>query len=259
MKTTIILTLVLASFVTLPAQDANVIIDQYLNQNRVENLTGNISYKNISKSGRVQERTLEQYVKRHGGEEDEYSFLLKFTAPVDVIGTATLTVQDNEDRDDQWLYLPVVRSARKISPSKKSDRFMGTEMTYEDLSLYLSEKKDQWDYVYMQGEMQQNIDCHKIVALPKANTETQYSKRILWIDKERLVLMKAEFYGKSKKLIKLYESSEVKLIGGSQYRAHRILLSNMVTGNRTEVEYSDFNISKSLSSAMFTKAQLESL
>jgi len=205
-------------------QDANQIIDNYLNKNEVDNLSGKITYKNISKSGRVQQRTLEQFVQKNNKDGGTYSFLLKFVAPGDVAGTATLTVQRQDHSDDQWLYLPVVRSARRISASKKSDRFMGTEMTYEDLSLYLAEKVEEWDY--SQGDLEDiaGIECYKIIA----------------------------------RLLKVYEASDVKDIGGSQFRAHGVVLSNKITGNRTEVSYSDFDIEEELSSSLFTKAQLES-
>ncbi|MFW5684658.1 MAG: outer membrane lipoprotein-sorting protein [Spirochaetota bacterium] len=55
--------------------------------------------------------------------------LLFFTAPADVRDTAFMnrTYDDPSRPDDQWIYLPALRRARRISAEKKNDNFMGSD------------------------------------------------------------------------------------------------------------------------------------
>ena len=59
-----------------------------------------------------------------------------FTYPGDVNGTGFLTwdYDDMSKDDDKWLYLPAMKKTRRISgSSSKTDYFMGTDFTYNDM------------------------------------------------------------------------------------------------------------------------------
>ena len=164
-------------------EDARAIILKYQEASSIDNLESTIKYKNISKKGRVQERSLEQFILQKDPISHSYNFLLTFVSPTDISGTSILTIQHEDKDDNQWLYLPVLRKAKRISPSKKGDRFMGTEMTYEDLSNYLSEPMEDYNYESVGEEKVLEKNCYKIIATPREGVKTEYSKRILWIDK----------------------------------------------------------------------------
>ncbi len=239
---------------------ADQIMDNYQSATAIENLHSTLAYKNISKKGKVQERKLEQYILKNENGEDTYNFLLRFVAPNDVKNTATLTIQHDEKDDDQWLYLPVIRSAKKISASKKSDRFMGTEMSYEDLSNYLSEPIGDYDYELVGQEQVLDRMAYNIIATPKSKTKTQYSKRELWIDTKTYLLTKCEFYNSKGKLNKRYIAKNIKPIKGTDYsRAHFVSLQNLLTNNTTEVYYDDFSINKGVDKSMFSRSYIETL
>ncbi len=241
-------------------EDGRNIILKYQEANEITDLTSKIQYKNISKKGRVQNRQLVQYISQSDAATDQYAFLLSFTAPNDIAGTSTLTLQNNMKDDDQWLYLPSLRTTKKISASKKSDRFMGTEMTYEDLSNYLSEPVEEYDYQIIGAVDYDNNACYKIAATPLEKTKTYYSKKILWITKADYIMTKTEFYNKDNKLLKTYTASDIKTITGTQKkRAHKAVIQNLKTGNRTEVSYEDFVINAGIDKSMFNKNYLESL
>ena len=236
------------------------IIEKYIAATSIENLNSTLRYKNISKKGRVQERKLEQYILKNDHGNETYNFLLRFVSPNDVRNTATLTIQHEGKADDQWLYLPVIRSAKKISASKKADRFMGTEMSYEDLSNYLSEPKDDYSYQLGQETLISGRTAYQITAIPKPNTKTQYSKRILWIDKETYLMVKCDFFNDKDQLFKRYEAEDIKAIGNSDfYRAHFVSLHNLITNNKTEVYYEDFHINEGVDKGIFSKSYIETL
>lgn len=257
-----ILLFFLAACFTLNAQsnteEALRIIEKYQTATTIHDLQSSITYKNTSKKGRVQERTLEQYILQQDAVNNTYSFLLKFTHPADVNGTSSLTIQHPKKSDDQWLYLPVLKKAKRISASKKGDRFMGTEMTYEDLSNYLSEPIAEYSYVFDGNETVNGYNCYKITATPLAGTTTQYSKRILWIDQATHLQIKTHFYNKKDELQKVFTAQDIQPINGTDiHRAHYIQIENLLTKNKTEVHYKDFAINQGVDASIFSTAYIE--
>ena len=60
--------------------------------------------------------------------------LLRFEAPASIAGTALLSVEDPRGGGgEQWLYLPAFRKTRRIGTAELGDRFMGTDLYYEDM------------------------------------------------------------------------------------------------------------------------------
>jgi len=239
-------------------EEAVQIISKYQEATSISSLSSILEYKNISKKGRVQKRTLEQFILKNDGCDNCYNFLLRFTAPSDVANTSALTIQKEGD-DDQWLYLPVLRTSKRISASKKSDRFMGTEMSYEDLTNYLSENENENQYELLGTELISDRNSYKISAIPLSNSNSQYSKRLMWIDKETHLLIKSEFFDKSGELLKVFTASDIKSIGKGVFRAHSVKLENIQTRNTTEVSYQDFRVDDKIDSGIFTTSYLETL
>lgn len=243
------------------AQEANTIMQRYQENAEIDFLTSEIEYNNHSKKGRVQNRKLKQFIKRQKETKDCYKLLLRFEEPGDVRGTSTLTIQNSLKNDQQWLYLPALRNTKQISPSRKTNRFMGTEMTYEDLNNYLSEPLNAHQYKLLREEKLNKKACYVIEAIPTLEEEQKnsgYSKRLLWIDKNDYSNLKTIFYDKSGNELKVYEAFEIKVIDDSNHlRPHRITMKNLKTGNWTEVKYSNISINKAIEDNLFTVAYME--
>ena len=243
------------------AQDANTIMEHYQLNAKIDYLTSEIEYNNHSKKGRVQNRKLKQYIKRRPETLDCYKLLLQFLSPGDVKGTATLTLQDNDKNDQQWLYLPALRGTKQISPSRRTNRFMGTEMTYEDLNNYLSEPLEEQQYRLLKEEVVNEVECYVIEAMPLTSSEKKnsgYSKRQLWISKDKYSNVKTVFYDRSGEEYKVYEAFEFDKIGNSNhYRPSRVTMKNLKTGNWTEVFYRNMQVNETIEDNLFTVAYLE--
>ena len=61
-------------------------------------------------------------------------FLAVTESPADVYGTTALSwrYRDSDKRDAMWAYVPALRRARAVSPSNRSDGFLGSDMSQDD-------------------------------------------------------------------------------------------------------------------------------
>ncbi len=69
--------------------------------------------------------------------------LLNFTAPAEVKGVALLVINHGERASDQWMWTPAVGRERRIALQDRSQRFFGTDFSFEDL-----EERDTGQYDY---------------------------------------------------------------------------------------------------------------
>ncbi|NNF82295.1 MAG: outer membrane lipoprotein-sorting protein [Flavobacteriaceae bacterium] len=238
------------------------IMETYQERSKIDFLTSQINYINHSKKGRIQNRSLNQFIMRDKSTIDCYAFLLQFESPKDIKGTSTLTIQNEKKADQQWLYLPAMRMTKRISPNKKTGRFMGTELTYEDLNNYLSEPLEKYGYERKPDQEINGRQCFVVQAIATDDSEMKnsgYSSREIWIDQENFTVLKTIFFDKSGELLKTYHAEDVRALAGTgHFRPYRIEIRNHQTGNWTEIYYADIQIDKPLDQNIFTLNYLQS-
>jgi len=78
----------------------------------------------------VQRQRIEVVTRTEAG---QLRALARFTAPPDLRDTALLVLEQEGRPDDYFLYLPALGRVRRVSGAQRSDSFMGTDLTYEDL------------------------------------------------------------------------------------------------------------------------------
>ena len=83
------------------------------------------------KSGSTDTRQVVQYGKDDG---KKTSVVMDFKGPSSVKDTRFLQITNDNGPDDKWIYLPALKSVRRVNSSEGSKSFMGTDATYDDLS-----------------------------------------------------------------------------------------------------------------------------
>lgn len=132
------------------------------------------------------------------GSAGQSKVVLRFTAPAEVKGVALLIVNHPERASDQWMWTPSLQRDRRIAFQDRSTRFFGTDFSFEDL-----EERDisQYDYKLLGEEKLDGRTVWKIESRPRSTKSSQYSHAHLWVDQQRLVILKIESY-KDAKLIR---------------------------------------------------------
>ena len=125
------------------------------------NLTANLKMTLRNKRGQESTREVRLKVIEVEGDGDRTMFV--FDRPRDVKGTAFLVHAHKNEPDDQWLYLPALKRVKRISSSKQSGSFMGSEFSYEDLSAVEVEK---YTHRYLRDEACGDLQCAVLERVP---------------------------------------------------------------------------------------------
>ena len=154
--------------------------------------------------------------------------LLKFLSPADIRNTGLLTwEQPGEQDDDQWIYLPATRAAKRIASSSKKNAFMGTDLAYEDLR---PENLEAHAYTVVREEDLGGQKCWVIEAVPstdKEKVESGYGKRVFWVRKDLYLTVQTEFHNKSDKLFKRATFADLANVGGEVWRAKTVRVETL--------------------------------
>ena len=179
--------------------------------------------------------------------------LMEFKTPLDVKGTKFLTHEKIEKNNNQWLYLPALKRIKRITSKNKSGSFMGSEFSYEDIS---SREPSKYTYsTQLLEEKINNIDVYKYERYPK-DKNSGYSKQVVYVDKNRFVVLKIEFFDKKKELLKTATYSGYKKIKNT-YRVTKMLMTNHQNYKATTLEYIKDNIHLNLDEKLFSKRYLK--
>ena len=150
-----------------------------LSYNRPEpaDMTADLTMILKDSKGRTRNSSL-HVISQSGGEKQ----IIWFLAPADDKGVSFLKIE-HDDRDDEMrLWLPAFNKIRRISSKKKSDAFMGSDMSYEDMS---NRELSENDYQLLKEEDNVNgINCYVLDTTPKKEVKSEYSHHKTWIARD---------------------------------------------------------------------------
>jgi hypothetical protein len=176
-----------------------------------------------------------------------------FDSPRDVKGTAFLSFTHALKPDEQWLYLPALKRVKRISSSNKSGPFVGSEFAFEDLTSFEVPK---YKYKYLRDEKLDDKDCFVIELYPQYE-ESGYTRQIFWVDKERYIPLKVEYYDRKDALLKTLEFKSYRQYLDQYWRADEMLMTNHQTGKSTVLLSENFKFRTGLTDRDFDQNTLQ--
>ena len=148
----------------------------------------------INKKGKTRFSSLRSIIKDDGAKQ-----IIWFLSPADDKGVAFLKIEHDNRDDEMRIWLPSFKRFRRISSKKRSDSFMGSDMSYEDLS---SRQLDEYTFTLIGQGLYDSMSCHLLESIPKEHIHSEYSRHITWVDSTLLIPLKEESYDKSGQLLK---------------------------------------------------------
>ena len=147
-----------------------------------------------NKKGKTRSSSLRSITKDDGAKQ-----IIWFLSPADDKGVSFLKIEHDDKDDEMRMWLPAFKKVRRISAKKRSDSFMGSDMSYEDMS---TRQLDEFNFNILGNEIYQDIPCHLLESKPKEHIHTEYSRHITWVDSTLFIPLKEESYDKSGILLK---------------------------------------------------------
>jgi outer membrane lipoprotein-sorting protein len=191
---------------------------------------------------------------------DDERLTLYFKTPVDVKGVGFQSVNYNEATgkdDEQWLYMPAFRQVRRIATGDKRGSFMGSEYAYIDM-----DKLRVGDYkqAVTGSETVGGRDCWVIERVPVDEdviNKTGYHKTVLWVDKERELVLKQTYYDAAGVLFKTMEVGKVEQIQGI-WTVMESSMTEHVSGKRSTLQFANVHYDVGLDDKLFQQRVLQS-
>lgn len=160
--------------------------------------------------------------------------MVEFLAPADVKGTKFLSISEPGADDQMWLYLPAVGRERRIAGSAVQGQFMGTDFTFEEVSM----NENTWKAYTPSLGADQKIDgklCYTVKLSPKGSSAA-YTQVVVYVWQDTSIPLKIEFFGKGNKLQKVMTLSNLKTNAKGVWQPGTIVLENVSSGGLTTVK-----------------------
>jgi outer membrane lipoprotein-sorting protein len=190
-------------------------------------------------------RTMEMKVWSEG---EKRSFT-EYLSPAREKGTKMLKLEDQ-----LWMFSPSADRIIQISGHMLRQSVMGSDLSYEDI---MDDRKltDVYNAMVIGPDVVDTRPCW-VLELKAKTDGVAYFMRKMWIDQERNIPLKEEWYAKAGKLLKQTTLGEVKKIEGRWFPTKMIYKDMLKTGAGTEFIVNEIQFDASIPESIFSKAAL---
>ena len=196
-------------------------------------------------------RTYKMISKSKNGSEKQ---IIWFLEPKDDQGISFLKIEHENKDDEMRMWLPAFKKVRRISSKKKGDSFMGSDLSFEDLS---NREVNDNDYKRLEDANLFGRDCYVLETIPKKESKSNYTRHVSWIDKNHMNILKEQSFNKKNKLEKEKHFSYV--ARGKYQLIKKVIVKNLLKKHTTEIKFSDIVINSGISDKIFNDINLRRL
>lgn len=176
---------------------------------------------------------------------------IEFTAPANVEGTAFLAREQDQNNEEMYLFMPALGSVRKIAGSQKNGSFVGTDFTYNDMTILGGgEYKEDYNATVESASSDQYI-----LRLEPTDKEINYEYLKMWVDTNKWFPTKIEFYDSDEKLEKVLTNQNIEQVNG-YWTARELTMEDVKKGSRTVLHLDKIAYDVSIDDQIFTTRYL---
>lgn len=224
------------------------------------------SYRYVKKEGKYvaaekpRVKVMDFIRKDYGPREKDHKSVSIMIEPKSERGIGFLQYDYEEvGRDtDQWMYLSAMGKVKRIVAGNdnepKTGSFFGTEFNYEDMESY---NIDDYTYRILGSENYRKKECWVIEATPvrRKAVKSNYSREILWIDKENDMILKSVLFNRNGKKSKKIYYGKIERIDGILV-PRKIIVNNIETQRRTTMSYEKILLNMPVEDSYLTQRTL---
>lgn len=214
-----------------------------------DDMRARVTMRLVNEAGR--ERLREMTLLRTDLADGDQKYFVYFHRPGDVRDMTFMVWKYTGRADDRWLFVPAVKMVRRLAADDGRSSFVGSDFTYEDVS-----GRDLDADTHTLGDEIACGDgtCQVVESVP-VDDETEYGRKVSWIDTTTWLPMKEEYYDRRGTLSRVYTADEVADVGGYPTAVRRTM-TDVVSGHRTEVVFEDITYDLGLEEDAFSERSL---
>jgi len=210
-------------------------------------------------AGNEKKNVYRRYWIKADGKDDIVDKMILFTEyPPDAAGTAFMRwgfVPESDKNADQWLYLPSLKSTRKVSVRDPGDSFLGSDLTYQDISL---RRLSADEHVLLREETDGGRTYYVVQSTPKESNPL-YSKVVTWYNKvpdwNDCNKSRIEYFDSSHALLKVQTLVWQKV--GEAWLWDEVKVNNIRTGHNSIFRVTEPEVNVGLKDRMFSERTLK--
>ncbi len=241
--------------------DARAIMEKVDARDEGDKQTSDMEMILIDKNGKERKRVIKAFSRYKGKDELRLMF---FQYPADVKDTSFLTFDyDNPDKDDdQWLYLPALKKTKRIATSDKSGSFMGSDLTYSDMT---SRDLEDYDFSFYEKGKVKDVNGVKtwvIWSVPRTKEvikETGNKKSLLFVRQDNFFVIRSIAWVKDGGYLKYLDVKVLENIDGIWVATemHVTKKKGKKIAHKTILKFKNVRFNQDLDYEMFTTRRME--
>jgi hypothetical protein len=153
-------------------------------------------------------RILEVSQKFVGGSRASY---LEVVAPEELAGIRFLFLQPTDGPNEQYIKVPASRVAVQVSEEIRTQPFLNSAFYVTDL---VEPPIGNYNYAFAGEEELLGRKCKRVEAAPKNPKDEIYSKTVLALDPNDLLILRRQFFDPEGKLVKVWTIGKVEKVDG---------------------------------------------
>lgn len=173
-------------------------------------------------------------------------FLAKILEPKKDAGTATLKIGD-----EMWNYLPKIDRLMKIPSSLMGDRWMGSNLTNDDLV-----REVKVDELYDFSVPKADAHAATVVGVPKPNAAVVWGKVVYEIDRDKNVPREIQYFDEDNALVRTISFDDVAQISGQWVAKRMQVKPEDEPGESTVLTYEELTLNGDVPESLFSVRNL---
>ena len=203
----------------------------------------------ITSSGKERTFEYESWSKDRGEKN-----LIRYLSPRRVKDQATLMLNH---ADDIWMFFPRTQRVRKLATHAKKQKMEGSDFSYEDMGSGDIFVKD-FTAKRLKDEKIEGHDCYNVELLRKKESDSAYSRMIMWVVKENFVPIVIDYYneGDPGLHLKRLVQSDIRVIDGIP-TAMKMIMYDKNDNTHTDMEFLEVRYNTPLKDELFSERGLK--
>ena len=183
--------------------------------------------------------------------------VLRFFAPPDLRGSALLVIEKADDADsDVFMYIPEFRNVRRITTGMMSGSMFGTDFSYEEFKRLYGLAQELESKRVADAEID-GRPSFAIESTPQKDGDSAYTRIVQYIEQERCVPLRTEFFATTAEPVKVLSMDPTKLRQiGNSWLPDQVEMKDIEEGSHTTLIMEKTEVDVDIPDRMFSQRSL---